>query len=118
MSPQPATPAQTPPAATSEPLTLTDELIAKINKIPEDERDIPEVQFLRAVSLEQQKATIMKQITANRTFLRVMDESDALDDDLAEWLEVFYPTKEKDATRDDDQVKVTRANHLAAAKKR
>lgn len=117
MSPAPNTAPATP---ATEPVetTLTDDLIVSITTIPEDERDIPEVQFLRAVALEQQKVAIQKQITANRAFLRLMGDTDTLSEELAEWLEVFYPTKEKDAQRSKDEVTETRKNHEAAAKKR
>lgn len=114
----PVTPAPNAQDAASEPATLTDELIESISKIPAEDRTMPEDQFLRAVELERTKAGLQKQITANRNFLRMMDVSEALSDDLSEWLEVFYPTKEKDAKRDKDEVTVTRKNHEAAAKTR
>lgn len=113
--PQPAAP----PAQADEkvePKTLTDELFASINAMDENDREVGERQFLRAISLEGQKASIMRQINANRGLLRTLGDTDELSDDLTDWLEEFYPTKEKDAKRDGDEVKQTRLNHEAAAK--
>lgn len=115
MSPQPTASQQSAPAEKVVEKTLTEELFEELSKIPEAERDIPEVQFLRAVTLEGRKAALQREINANRQFLRIMKDTDTLSDDLAEWLEVFYPTKEKDAQRSKDEVTDTRQNHEAAA---
>jgi hypothetical protein len=112
-------PVTTPPAAqnaATDPQTLTDELFVKINKMDENDREVGERQFLRAISLEGQKASIMRQINANRGLLRTLDDTDELTADLSDWLDEFYPTKEKDAKRDADEVKQTRLNHEAAAR--
>lgn len=101
---------------TTEPKTLTERLFEQINAIPEDEREIPEVQFMRACNLEHQKAEVGKQINANRQFLRIMDDTDTLNDDLSEWLETFYATKNDGENRSKDEVQVTRKNHEAAAR--
>lgn len=115
MSPQPAN-APAPEAEKPEEKTITEEVFERINAIPADERDIPEVQFMRAVALEKRKSDLLKEINANREFLRIMSKSEALDVELSDWLEVFYPTKEKDSKRDRDEVTETRKNHEAAAR--
>lgn len=114
--PQPTTPPQNAPAAADEPKTRTEQLFVQIDAMPEDDREVGERQFLRAVKLEGEKASIMRQINANRGLLRTLDETEELSDDLSDWLEDFYPTKEKDAKRDAEEVKNTRLNHEAAAK--
>lgn len=65
-------------------------------------------QIARAADLERKRAEIMKQVEANRKYLRLMDENDELTDQESEWLEVFYPLKEKGETRSKTEVEATR----------
>lgn len=114
MSPQPAA-APTPPAD-EKPVEkrLHDELLTQIEGTDPDERDTAEKQVMRALSLEQERGAIMKKIAANRTYLRLMEENEELTDEQADWLDDFYPQKEKGQTRSEDDIERTRKAKAAA----
>lgn len=70
--------------------------------------DMPSRQIARALDLERQRAELGDKITANRDMLRLLDKADELSDEQGEWLDVFYPEKEKGNTRDKDAIDATR----------
>lgn len=110
MAPQPAA-AQT--AETPAPAPHAD-LFKTIEGTPEDERSSAQKQILRAQSLERDRSDVMKRIAANREYLRLMEENEELEDDEADWLDDFYPQKEKGAQRSEDEVERTRKAKAAA----
>jgi len=73
-------------------------------------------QIKRAIGLEADRATLMKQITDNRDYLRLMDRTDELDEDQQEFLDVFYPEKERGSRRDQSDIEATRKAREAARK--
>ena len=75
-----------------------------------------ERQIARAKTLEKQRAELMKKISDNREYLRLMDRNDELTDTQAEWLDVFYPEKEKGERRSKEEVEATRKAREAARK--
>ena len=113
MSPQPA--ASNANAAAERP---HDALLSRIEDKQENKEPLTGVerQVARAMSLEGQRGTIMKQINANREYLRLMEENGELDDDdeAAAWLDDFYPLKEKGQTRSEDEIERTRKVKAAA----
>ena len=73
-------------------------------------------QIRRAIELERESASIRKRVNDNRDYLRLMDRNDELNDDQAEFLETFYPEKEKGSVRPADEVEATRRAREAARK--
>lgn len=67
-----------------------------------------ERQIDRAKDLERQRGALMELIAANRDYLRLMDKNDELTEEQGDWLDVFYPTKEKGEQRTKDEVEATR----------
>lgn len=108
MSPQPAAAPQTDPFA---------KLRAEIEAVPEEDRSPGERQFIRANLLEQERTRIMKQISSNREYLRLMDANEELSPELGEWLEDFYPLKERGEQRSEDEIERTRKAKAAARQK-
>lgn len=73
-----------------------------------------ERQIQRAKDLEKEKAKLLERITANRDYLRLMDKNDALTTEQGEWLDQFYPLKEKGERRSREDIDATRKAKLAA----
>lgn len=67
-----------------------------------------ERQIARAKSLEKERAELMERIAANRDYLRLMDKNDELTDSQGEWLDTFYPQKEKGEQRSKEDIEATR----------
>lgn len=67
-----------------------------------------ERQIARAKSLEKERAELMERIAANRDYLRLMDKNDELTDAQGEWLDTFYPQKEKGEQRSKEDIEATR----------
>ena len=63
--------------------------------------------------IEEQRVSIGK----NRDYLRLMDANDELSDEQSEWLDTFYPEKEKGARRDKDEIEATRKAREEARKR-
>lgn len=102
MSPQPAAPAAAP---------APDAL-----KVPDGTNPMAERQIKRAMQLEFDRGELLKKINANREMLRLMAETDELSEPQEDWLDVFYPQKEKDTTRSVSEVEATRKAREAARK--
>lgn len=73
-------------------------------------------QVQRAVALEGQLASIREKINDNRTYLRMMDKNEELTDEQSEFVDVFYPDKEKGERRPADEQEATRRAHALARK--
>jgi hypothetical protein len=73
-----------------------------------------EKQIERALHLERERADLQSRISKNREYLRLMDANDALTDEQGDWLDKFYPLKEKGERRSDDDIKATREAKKAA----
>jgi hypothetical protein len=71
-------------------------------------------QVKRAIELEADRAKLMKQISDNREYLRLMDRNDELSEDQTEFLEVFYPEKERGSRREKADIEATRKAREAA----
>jgi hypothetical protein len=71
-------------------------------------------QIDRAKTLEKERAELQGRIGKNREFLRLMDENEALNDEQAEWLDTFYPSKEKGERRSKEDILATRKAKLEA----
>jgi hypothetical protein len=67
-----------------------------------------EDQIERAKQLEADRYEIQQRIAKNREFLRLMAENDVLTDPQLDWLDDFYPQKEKDEKRSKDAIERTR----------
>jgi hypothetical protein len=74
-------------------------------------------QIARAIKLEQQMngdEGLRSKINDNRTYLRLMDRNEELDEDQAEFVDVFYAEKEKGERRTEEEAEATvRARKLA-----
>jgi hypothetical protein len=75
-----------------------------------------EKQIERALHLERERADLMNRIGKNREYLRLMDANDALTDAQGEWLDKFYPLKEKGERRSQEDILATREAKMAARK--
>lgn len=73
-------------------------------------------QIARANELERQRGDLMDLITANRDYLRLMDKNEELSTEQGDWLDVFYPQKEKGEQRSKQEVEATRKVKEAARK--
>lgn len=69
-----------------------------------------------AVKLEQQSATLQKQISANRSQLRNLVAMGACTAEQRRWVQVFYPEKQRGERRSAEDVEATRKARLAARK--
>ena len=73
-------------------------------------------QITRALSLEKERAELMRRISDNRDYLRLMDRNEELDDDQADFLDTFYPEKERGERRSKEAIEATRKAREAARK--
>jgi hypothetical protein len=73
-------------------------------------------QIRRAVELEADRAKLMKRISDNREYLRLMDKNDELSEDQADFLDTFYPEKERGERRSKEDIEATRKAREAARK--
>lgn len=71
-------------------------------------------QIRRAIELEADRAKLMRQISDNRDYLRLMQKNEELDEDAVEFVETFYPEKERGTRRAKDEIEATRRARLAA----
>ena len=110
MSPQPAAA----PAENGSQALLHKELLDKIEKLDPEKRTSAQKQIARAIRLERERSETMKKIAANREYLRLMEENEELADDEADWLDDFYPQKEKGQQRSEDEIERTRKAKAAA----
>lgn len=69
-----------------------------------------------ARSLERQRGELLGRIADNRDFLRLMDRREKLTEEQGEWLDAFYPLKEKDSQRTAEEIKRTKELRAAARK--
>ena len=69
-----------------------------------------------AIQLEKRRSDLMKEIQDNRELLRLLDRRGTLDDDQAEFLDIFYPEKERGSRRQKDDIEATRKAREAARK--
>lgn len=76
----------------------------------------PARQVKRALALEAERAALMKRIADNREYMRLMDRNEELDDDQAEFLDTFYPEKERGQLRSKEDIEATRKAREAARK--
>lgn len=70
----------------------------------------------QAKRLEKERADLMEKIGANRNLLRQLHKVDALDAEMREFVEKFYPEKEKGSNRSKDEIEATRKLREAARK--
>lgn len=73
-------------------------------------------QIGRAISLEKERAELMKRIGDNRDYLRLMDKNEELNEDEADFLDTFYPEKERGQRREKADIEATRKAREAARK--
>lgn len=73
-------------------------------------------QILRALRLEREISELRQSVNDNRDYLRLMDRNDELSDDQAEFLDVFYPEKEKGQQRPQEEIEATRRARAFARK--
>jgi uncharacterized protein YegJ (DUF2314 family) len=90
------------------------DLLDRIEKVAADDRTSAQKQIARALRLERERSEAMKKIAANREYLRLMEENEELDGDEADWLDDFYPQKERGQSRSDDEIERTRKAKAAA----
>jgi hypothetical protein len=105
------------PAAAKAPVEKTPEEIAA-EKAEQEWADLVERategdspasrQIKRALRLEREISTLRKNVNDNRDYLRLMDRNEELTEDQAEFLDTFYPEKEKGSTRDAAEIEATR----------
>lgn len=75
-----------------------------------------EKQIARAKRLERERAELQDKISKNREYLRLMDANDALTGEQGDWLDKFYPLKEKGERRSKEDIDATRAAKTEARK--
>jgi hypothetical protein len=73
-------------------------------------------QIERAKRLEAERARIMKAIGANREFLRGLALNEELTPEQEDWVEDFYPTKEKGERRSAEEIERTKLAKAEARK--
>lgn len=71
-------------------------------------------QIARAKDLEKERFELSKRITANRDYLRLMDQNEELSSEQGVWLDTFYPLKEKGERRSKEDIDATRKAKLEA----
>lgn len=110
-------PVAQPPAQEAAKVSEHHALMTEIWESPESEREMAEQQVARAIELEGRKEAINQEVTANRNFLRLMVKSKAITDEaIIDFVEDFYPLKEKDSQRSKDEVQRTRLAKESARK--
>lgn len=75
-----------------------------------------EKQIARANALERDRSELMKKIGSNREYLRLMADNDELTEAQEDWLDAFYPQKEKGERRSEEDIERTRKAKEAARK--
>lgn len=90
-------------------------------KVPEFDASNPAqsyaaVLITQAMALERERAGVMEKVGANRTELRLIDKQGNLSDEQGEWLDTWYPEKEKGERRSKDDIEATRKAREAARK--
>lgn len=83
---------------------------------PATEQTAAERQIARARDLERERAELQSRITKNRDYLRLMDSNEELTKEQGEWLDAFYPMKEKGERRSKEEIERTRKAKEAARK--
>ena len=81
---------------------------------PQQAQSSADRQIERAKMLERQRAKLMEQVSANRTYLRLMAANDELSAAQRKWLSTFYPEKEKGQERSAEDIEATRKARQAA----
>lgn len=71
-------------------------------------------QVRRAIQLEREISSTREKVNDNRTYLRLMDRNEELTEAQAEFVDVFYPEKEKGERRPKDETVATRRAREAA----
>lgn len=74
----------------------------------------PQTQVKRAVALEAQRAALAEKIAKNRTYLRLMDENEELNEDQQEFADVFYREKASGERSSAEEIKATKRAREAA----
>lgn len=98
--PEATKPPEAPPAAPS--------FIAQIVAKDEADRSPAERQIIRALTLEKERSEHQTKVSKNRDYLRLMDANEELTAEQGEWLDAFYPLKEKGEQRSKDEIERTR----------
>ena len=80
------------------------------------EQTMAERQIARAHALERQRKELQDVIAANRDLLRLMAKGGELNAAQQKWLKTFYPEKEKNQRRSEEELEATRQAKLAALK--
>lgn len=73
-------------------------------------------QVERAITLEREMSAARKRVNDNREFLRLMARNDELNEAQVEFVETFYPEKEKGERRAQEDIDATRRAREAARK--
>lgn len=73
-----------------------------------------ERQIARAGALERERSALQDRIGKNRDYLRLMDSNEELSQEQGDWLDAFYPEKEKGNQRGKDEIERTRKVKEAA----
>lgn len=85
--------------------------------VKQAEQTAAERQIQRAKDLEKERYELGKRINSNREYLRLMDANEELQGqtvlngetvEMGEWLDVFYPQKERGQKRSKDEIEATR----------
>lgn len=71
-------------------------------------------QIERAKTLERERSEKLAEIATNREFLRLLAKSGEMSDSEQDWLEDFYPEKEKGESRTEEEQQATRDAKEAA----
>jgi len=73
-------------------------------------------QIKRAIELELALAAARKDVNDNREYLRLMSRNKAVNEDQQEFLDVWYPSKERGDRRDREDIEATRKLKLVVHK--
>lgn len=82
---------------------------------------------IAAQKLEGRRADLLEEVSANRTLLRLLDKNGQLENatvtvdgkqvSVPEWLDDFYPEKEKDTQRSKEEIAATQKVRAEARKR-
>lgn len=107
--PAPPEATKPPPEATKPPeAPAAPSFIAQIVAKDEADRSPAERQIIRALTLEKERSEHQTKVSKNRDYLRLMDANEELTAEQGEWLDAFYPLKEKGEQRSKDEIERTR----------
>lgn len=113
MSPQPAAPPAEPKAEPKDD-AAEQEWNELVDRATSTGHELAQEYVKDAIRLEGERAAVMAEISVTRDMLRNLDKTNKLNDDQAEFIDVWFPEKERGQNRSRDDIEATRRAKLAA----